>query len=307
MKFKLVMVLVVTFIFISCTNKENDSQSSIITIGSIPSISSMPIFYADDNDIFKNNGVDVTVEKFFSAKDRDIAYIGNQINAVTADLIGILTFYKADIPTTTVTSSMENFGLVLSPNSSYDTIDDLVGSDILYSKNSIIEYTIDKIFEHNNLPIESINKISIPAIPLRVEMLAKGDADSAVLPEPFLSMAKLNGGKVLTTSSELGINLVSVAFKKDFLDANNEAINKFLLAYNESVNALNNLSDEQFENYMFESYGFSEDLRGHLDRFNFNLVTPIDYNQINSAIEWSINAGILYTAPTYNDLVRSEK
>ena len=53
------------------------------------------------------------------------------------------------------------------------------------SKNTIIEYVTDRITAGQNMPDGSLNKVVIPQIPTRLEMLQNGKLAAATLPEPM--------------------------------------------------------------------------------------------------------------------------
>lgn len=304
MKKKIATLIVMTTLLMnSCTNKD---ESNKIIVGAMPSISNLPIFYGVEEGIFEEKGLEVEVEKFFSAKDRDIAYIGRKINFVSSDLLGILSFHKSEIPTTTITKVEENFGIVASKNSNITSIKQIEGEEVLYSKNSIIEYTLDKALEKNKIPNEKINKVSVPSIPLRTELLLSGDGVVAVLPEPFLSTVVQKGGIKLEDSLGLGINIVSIGVNIEFLKNNKKEVDKFIIAYDEIVNILNNMDYGQLESYVYNFYGFDENIKDTLEIQKFNNITPFKQSEIEEVLEWAKNNGN-YTQPILmSDLIYSK-
>ena len=64
----------------------------------------------------------------------------------------------------------------------------------------------DEILAKDGLKGDDINKVIIPQIPTRLEMLQNGKLAAATLPEPMASIAIYNGGRLLKSSDDLGIN-----------------------------------------------------------------------------------------------------
>jgi len=92
------------------------------------------------------------------------------------------------------------------------------GKDIAISTNTIIEYATDKILEKYGLSPDDVNKVAVPQIPARLEMLQSGKIDAATLPDPLATVAMKNGAKVIESTDRLGINPGVLLFSDQALE-----------------------------------------------------------------------------------------
>ncbi len=277
-----------------------------LVIGIMPSLDNITLLYAEEENLYEKHGANVRVERFYNPKDRDIALIGEQLNSVVCDILAVATYEKSEIPTKMVSGMKSNFGLVINGDDEATSIEDLEGKKVVYSKNSVIEYTIDKMLESANMSEDSIEKIEVPAIPLRVEMLAKGEVDAAVLPMPYYNQAVLDGSTYITDSTALGIDVVGIATTDEYLLNNEENVLRFLAAYNEATDIINEMDKDEFEVYAIESLGWSEELKGNLGEYTLEKSYLPEESQINTALEWALKKGLSEKLLTYDDVIYLE-
>ncbi len=291
--------------------KENDNQEIInndnpLSLGLMASVDSLPILYAKEMGIFQDNGINVQLETFFSAKDRDISYLGGELTGVISDLVGISMYYTAEMPSTIITTTTAEFGLAVGPETGITTVEDLKDREILYSKNSVIDYSIDKMLEAYGLEESDLVKTEVQALPLRVEMMLKGEADSALVPEPFISISEASGADIIFRTSEIDLDMIAVAIDKEYLEENTEVIDKFLTSYDEAVTKLNEMSDEEFNDYIFTKFQYDDSLRGNLERLEYRYHSLPSEAQFNDAFNWSLNRDLIkelvpYETATYKN------
>lgn len=282
----------------------NTEKLPTSTVGLIPSVSGFPILYAHNNNMFKEKGFYFDLVMYNSSDERDEAYLNNELIGLSTDLIAIASYYADGIPTTTIMSTKETLGLV---SSTFSTKSDFKNSDILYSKNTVIDYTLDQFLENYQLENSYINKIDVPSILKRLQLLNYNHPTSAVLPEPFLSMAIKDGHKLIITSDDINSSIVSFSFRKDFVDSNSKEVDIFLDVYDEAITILNNMTDAQFEDAFFESYNLDDSLRGHIDRFVFQESSSLNIVQGINAMQWAIDADIIDDFPPLDSIVYISK
>ncbi|MFV0440340.1 MAG: ABC transporter substrate-binding protein [Lachnospirales bacterium] len=286
------------------TEETNDTlvnSDNPATIGMMSSIENLPFLYMEENKIDEEFGINLELETFSSAKDRDIAYLADEIDFIIGDLIGMATYYKSEKPAIVTGTYASNMGLVVGENSGIETLSDLEGRSILYSKNTVIDYTIDMLLEEVGLSPDLVTKEAVPAMPLRLEMLLKGEADSALMPDPFFTMAEAGGAKNIANSSDYGINVLAFGVEKEFLAENQDITDAFLLAYDKSVEELNAMSDDDFLNYVFEKFEYDESIRDTLTRTIHIPLTLPSEEQFYSAFNWSKEHELIDTDVTYEE------
>lgn len=135
------------------------------------------------------------------------------------------------------------------------------GKDIAISTNTIIEYATDKILEKYGLSPDDVNKVAVPQIPARLEMLQSGKIDAATLPDPLATVAIKNGAKVIESTDRLGINPGVLLFSDQALEQKENEIKAFYRAYNKAVEYLKQNDKSSYIDIVIEKASFPEDVR----------------------------------------------
>ncbi len=159
------------------------------------------------------------------------------------------------------------------------------------------------MLESAGLTADSIEKIEVPAIPLRVEMLNKGEADTVVLPVPYYNQAILDGNIFVSDTESLGIDVVGISVSNEYLEKNEENVIRFLNAYNEAVDIVQNYDKDEFESYAIEALGWSEELKGNLGDYTFNKSYTINEEQVSKAMEWAFDKGLSEELLSYEQVI----
>lgn len=268
-KIMIAMIIGVMMVVLGgCTNKKTEvsgqEKLQTIRIGIMPDVDSIPFIIAQEKGYFKEEGLTVAIQPFKSAVDRDSAMQSGNLDGAISDMLAV-AFAKSggfDVAITSLTSG--SYKLVVNQNETAAAIKDLQGKDVAISKNTIIEYVTDRIMAEGGLAPGDINKIIIPQIPTRLEMLQNSKISAATLPEPMGTIAVKNGGKILNSSDQLGINLGVMMFTKQAVGEKEKEIRAMYRAYNKAVDYL---AKEPMDNYidlLVEKGGFPSGVKGVL-------------------------------------------
>jgi NitT/TauT family transport system substrate-binding protein len=162
------------------------------------------------------------------------------------ELVSVLFYNKEDTRVIavrfarTATPNAPVFRIVASAASGIETVEDLAGVPIGISEGTVIEYTTDRLLEKAGLSAEQIEKVAVPKIPDRLNLLSSGQLDAANLPDPAASVALLQGGKLIIDDSsfpEVGHSVIT--FDAEFVKQNPDTVRSFLAAVEQAVVAIN--------------------------------------------------------------------
>ncbi len=219
------------------------AQAQTIRMGVLPALGTMPLRVAVADGLFKARGLDVQLVPFNSAFERDTAMRTGNIEGYFGDLVAAVLMRKADADVRVVTVCTRStpgqrmFGLVTSPGMKDLKVDQLKGKSVGLSTSTIIEYVLDLMERDKLIPAGALQRIDVKKLPVRVQMLMNDKLDLSVMPEPLVSLAEFQGGKVMATAESLDIPLTILLLKTEL--ARDPAMNsKFLAAYNEAVQRL---------------------------------------------------------------------
>jgi len=314
MKKKFLSVLLVVIMSISVVGCSSNAKKETrpvpvpvktLTIGVMPDLDSLPLIIASHNGYFKNEGLDVKLEHFKSASDRDAALQTGKINGAISDMLSVVFFTdnKFDVKITSKTEG--SFKLISGKSSNVTKIEQSAGKSIGISKNTIIEYLTDRIMESSNIDVNSPKKVAIPKIPTRLEMLTNGKLDMATLPEPLATTAVAAGGKVLSSSEKLGINPGVMLFTGDAITSKPEEIKAFYRAYNKAVEYLKKEKPASYIDFVIKEAGFPATVKTTLTVPNYSVASMSPEKELQEVITWLKAKKLTTNSYTLKDLSNS--
>lgn len=223
----------------SKSSDNNTTKSSKITIGAMAAPDSAPLYVAERKGYFKDEGLNVKVELFKDPNKRDAAASAGQINAAVVDFLSFTPYMRSKkIDWKLITQMTGRFGIAVPKDSSIKTVKDLKGTKVANMSHQVTQYYMYQTLKEHGVNPDTVKIINTPQIPQRVEMIKNNQAAAAVLPQTFLTLASVQGCKVLTTSKP-DFQVTALAAKGQLLK-NKAMRTKFLKAYNQAVDDINN-------------------------------------------------------------------
>jgi NitT/TauT family transport system substrate-binding protein len=284
------LALIMSISIVGCSKnipKETSAQPlKTLTVGVMPDLDSLPLIIAQHNEYFKEEGIQVKIEHFKSAADRDTALQTGKIHGAISDMLAVVFFNDNNFEVKITSKTDGSFKLISGKNSNISKIEQSAGKSIGISKNTIIEYLTDRIMEKSNIDINLPQKVAIPKIPTRLEMLNNGKIDMATLPEPLASTAISAGGNVISSSDELGINPGVMLFTKDAIASNPEEIKAFYRAYNKAVKFLKEEKPESYIDFVIKEAGFPETVKGTLTLPVYSKASMPSEKELEEVLNW---------------------
>ena len=304
------ILCMMSLFFTACGNQEESSSqakgeksSDILKIGLMPDTDSIPFIIAQEKGYFKEEGVDVELEHFKSAMDRDSALQSGNLDGGVSDMLA-LGFAKSggfDVKMTSRTDG--NYCLIGGSNNLASDIKQMSGQNISVSKNTIIEFVLDQMLSKSQMSEEDINKTVIPQIPTRLEMLQNGKLDGAVLPEPMGSIAVKNGSHLVNSSEQMKINPGIMVFTAASLNQKGSQIKAMYRAYNKAVDYLNNTPQEEYIDLVVEKAGLPPTTKEALTMPKYSKATLPDKADWEKSIEWLNSKELVKETYSYEDMV----
>lgn len=288
-----------------CGQKEEKKAAALqeLTIGTMPDVDSIPFIIAQEKGYFKEEGLTVNLKPFKSAMERDSALQSGNLDGAISDMLAV-AFAKAggfDVKITSLTSG--SYKLIASSTENAATLQDLKGKDVAISKNTIIEYVTDKILAQSNMEEKSINKVVIPQIPTRLEMLKNGKLAAATLPEPMASIAIAKGGKLINSSDELEINPGVLMFTAKTVEGKKAELQALYRAYNRAVAYLESEKQQLYIDLLIEKGGFPAEVKDSLVLPKYKKAQPPTEKDLNDCLGWLTEKKLLKVQYQYDDLV----
>ncbi|BCV20045.1 ABC transporter substrate-binding protein [Moorella sp. Hama-1] len=247
------LVLLLLLIFLvpavaGCSNPagSGSSKAEDLKLGLIPVEDNFPFFVAEKEGLFTKAGLKVELVPFNSARDRDLALQSGSIDGEVADIVATALLRKGGTPvkiaslTMGATPAEGRFALLAGPGANISSPGQLQGRTVGISENTIIEYVADGLLREGGVDPAAVQKLPVPQIPERLQLLLGGRLDAALLPDPFASLAAQKGARVILDDTQIKRNLSQVVliFREEALQQKKPAIKKLLQVYTEAANLI---------------------------------------------------------------------
>lgn len=284
------MILTLGISIMGCTKTEplgeTTTELQTLTIGVMPDVDSIPFIIAQKKGYFKEEGLTVKIEHFKSAMDRDTALQTGNIDGAISDMLAVIFLNDHDFDVKITSKTNGSFKMVAAKDSNIQTMSDTKERSIGISTNTIIDYLTDKLLESADIDPSSPEKIAIPKIPTRLEMLGNGKIDMATLPEPLASVAAFKGGRILSSSDKQNIHPGIMLFTGEAITSKNKEIKALYNAYNKSIDYLNKEPMENYIEVLIAEAGFPEIIKDTLTLPDYNKASMPASEDFDQVLTW---------------------
>lgn len=220
-------------LFIILTAAACTPESESLSVGMMPAVDIAPFYYALDEGLYEQHGLDIELVLFTNAQNRQTALQTGQIDGAMTDLVALVTNAAGDFPLRGTLSTEGVFPLLVR------SVDDLTGTNtsIGMMEISVTNYIAQQyIAEHyTNMEYEAVY---INEIPARMEAVAAGHLTAGIFPEPVASVGELNGLTKLVHSDVPAESMTIIAFTPTALNSKAEEIGRLNRVYAQAAQAL---------------------------------------------------------------------
>jgi NitT/TauT family transport system substrate-binding protein len=274
----MVSLIIILSIIVSLSNGCAKSETSKLTIGLMSDIGAVPFLIAKENGYFEDLGLDVELQVFKSALDRD-----------------------AGLQTGKTSATYGNYIMVTSPEFTADEFMLETEKSIGMSSNTVIDFATQLIAKDKGFG-DQLQSTAIPQMPVRLEMLKNSELAGATLPDPLASVALLEGGEVVGDTKELGLYPGIFIFSDETIKNNPEAIEQFYVAYNQAVDYLNQTDSSEYFQLLVDNLSFPGILTDNFSMPKFSKATAADEHTFDVTLEWMKGQGLIENTYDYSDL-----
>lgn len=275
----------------------------------IPVLDVIPVFIAEQNGYFAEQGIQVEQVPVKSAQERDVLIQTGQADGMLADLIatGLLNkeavrvkaVYTARLPYPNAPA----FRILAGPQTDIRTPADLKGVPIGISQNTIIEYLTRRMLEGEGLQAGEIAVQEVSAIPVRYEQLLNGNLQAATLPDPLAQGAIAAGARLIVDDTKYAnLSLSVLSFRVETLKEKPNTVKKFLVAWEKAVKELN-AHPEKYQGLLIEKGRVPDSIKDSYKMPPFPERGVPDQAQVADVIRWMRDKGLVGRDIPYNEMV----
>lgn len=282
-----------------------------IRIGTLPTEDALPLWVAEDRGLFEKAGLTVEITTFQAAQERDAAFASGAIDAYMGDIIASAALEAGGSPVSIATVMLGatakegRFGIVAKPGSKATTLADLADVPVATSSASIQEYVLDGLMKQAGVPDAKVKKEIVAKVPVRFELLMNGKLEAAALPEPFVSLAVMQGAVLLaddTTGENLTQTVLGVSDEYIATPGGMLTVTRLLKVWDEATGVVN-ADPNVFRALLVDKARLPAPLKDTYPVNTYPIAAPPTQAEVDAVLAWMKTNGLLKTDVTYADLV----
>ncbi len=285
-------VLALAFVFGGCAAEKT---TRALKIGVISDVGAVPFVIAEQQGFYEKRGLKVEIQVFKSALDRDAALQTGNLDGAMADMLTIVFFNDAGFPVKMTSGTYGNYRLITSPAVNEEAFIKLKSPKVGISSSTVIDFATQKIALAKGFD-QHMEKVAIPQMPVRLEMLRAAELDAATLPEPLASAAVQDGGSIIGSTADFGLYPGIFIMTDAVLGEHPESVELLYEAYNEAVLYVNQNDTADYFDFLVERLGFPVNLKGKFVMPQFTQAMAPDALTFKEVSDW-----MQKTALTKND------
>ena len=308
-RLSILQIIVLVVLALSGCASGAKSQDTNLKLALIPVLDVLPIYVAQQNGYFKDQGISVDIVPVKSPQERDVLMQTNQVDGVLTDLPSTALLNKDGPKVKAVYTARRPFPgapmfrVLASPKSNLKSPADLKGVPVAVSQNTTIEYITDRLLAGAGLASGDIKVQEVTAIPLRFEQLMNGNLQAATLPDP-LAQGAIAGGAHLVADDTQNPSLSQsvLTFRDQSLTGKPDTVKKFLTAWERAVLELNT-NPNKYTDLMIQQGRVPDSIKGTYKMPPFPPQGIPSESETGDVIKWMRNKGLISQDMAYKDLV----
>jgi len=275
-----------------------------LRIGIFSDADSLPLIVAEKEGFFQRAGVAVDLVWFSSAMERDSALQAGKLDGAVTDALAVILANNGGFPLKITSLTNGRYGVAVSPHSGIQSMKGLEGKNVAVSLNTIIHFFTEFSAKEAGIDPASLKLVPVPKMPVRLEMLLSDQIPAAVMPEPFLTSAKLRGATVLVSSDDSTMEAGVMAFLPSTIEKNGAAIQRFYRAYWEAAQKIN-ANPDAYRNMLVESLSFPKEAAAAFVFPHYVKPRLPSIASIEEAAQWLYTKGLIKALPNLDSMLDS--
>jgi NitT/TauT family transport system substrate-binding protein len=259
----------------------------------MPAVDSAPIMLAEQKGYFTALGLDVDVQIYTNAMNRQSALQSGGLDGAMTDVIALVNNVENgfDIKVTTSTDGVFPFLMK----------EDIAGKHTI--KAGMMEVSVTNYLSDRSLAKDfALEKIYINEIPARLEMISQGTLDLAVIPEPMASQGELSGLIKRIYPSNDSFSPDVMVFTGKAIAEKNEAIHLFHQAYDQAVSEINR-NDSEARDLLITTLKLNPEIKKKITMPVYNKARVPDQAFLLQIMAWNEQVLGKQISLSYADLV----
>ncbi len=257
---KTILIATVGLLLIACNGSRGPQGNGPLKIGLVTWLGYGPFYIAQEKGYFKENNVEVQLEKIEGDVERRAAIASGNLDAIALTLDSMIVLRSNGIPLKTVMAiDASNGGDGLVAVQSINSVEDLKGHEIAFPSGLPSHFFLYSVLKEHGMKMTDIKPVMMDADQAGAAF-ASGKIDAAVTWEPWLSKAREVGrGHVLADSRTHPGEIEDVLFMRDdVVSKRSQEIEGLIKAWYKAVDFVT-ANPAEAKSIMAKAFGLPED------------------------------------------------
>lgn len=293
----------------------SEAKPSAVRIGTLATQDSLPLWVAEEKGYFTDAGLPkVEIVTFQSAQECQAAFTSGAVDALMTDLIVSAKLRasgtKVVVPTVMLgaDTAQGRFAVVAAPKAPVTSMKDLAGVPVGIGSGTVTEYVFDKLMEEAGVASPAWKTEEVAKMPVRFQLLMSGQLKAASLPEPFVSLAVMQGATIVPGGDDTkarenisqSVLCVNGAFAAK--PEGKAALDAVLAAWDKAVADIDAAPDT-FRSTLVAKANLPQPLSASYQVSDYPKAAPPTVDEIDRVLEWMKAKGYLTTEVTADQLL----
>lgn len=267
-----------------------------LEIGIMPAVDSAPILLAQEKGYFAEEGLDIKIDVYTNAVNRQTALQTNELDGAMTDLIAFVNNVNNGFPVKITTSTDGSFPILVSKD--FEEKEEV--------KIGMMEVSVSNFLTEQFLGDKyKLSKIFVPAIPARLEMVKSGQLEMAIIPEPLASTAELQGLEKRVYKNEYDFMPEAMIFTEKALAEKEAAVSAFHKAYNRAVKEIKK-DDSEAREVLIKSLELPAAIKDLIAMPEYHLTRVPTKEYLNRVIKWIEKTDASQIEIDYNQVIEGK-
>ena len=278
------LMVIPTLAFSAGVTDRGEEEIEKIRIGVMPDAGALPLFLME--------GVETV--PFMSARERDTAMQLGELDGVTGDIVSLLSFRRQGVHQYILTVTESRFQIVGGVDFDED------GAWVVgVSENSVIEFMVDQLVPAA-VRSSRFEKMGIPQVPVRLEMLRGGKIPLACLTDIMALSLPSQRFIAVRDQRDSDLEPAVLVLSERFLNTQPDAAQRMAREWNDAVRRIN-ANPEAYRSLLYEQVRLPEESGYPVPVYR--PVTLPSRKTVETVLDWFEGKYGAGERPSYDDIV----
>jgi len=215
-------------------------DSMALKVAVMPTLDCLPLFVAQQADLFAQQGLDVRLMEYQAQMDQDTAVERGHVEGLATDSVRAEWLRRKGVALQTVGQTSLKWQLISNKTARIKLLVQLDDKMVAMTRYSATDSLAKMAVKKARLIPDRVFRIQVNDVNVRLAMLETGVMDAMLLPEPQATQARLGGHHVLLDTDSLGLHWGILAFTREAMadTMRQRQVETFLKVYRQACDSI---------------------------------------------------------------------